>query len=78
MHFVIKNIKYFSNYNPEPGELPEKAIEVELNVFISENSRNDFTAWIELPYSKDLSFDELKSKVVEVVKEKFKTASAQI
>ncbi|CDM89333.1 hypothetical protein [Xenorhabdus bovienii] len=72
MKFVVKNISYLSNY------MPPEDIEVELRIFTDENSRNFFTAWVEFPYSDNLSLGEIKEKAVEKAKEKFKTVFSQI
>ncbi|MDE1483414.1 hypothetical protein KKJ06_22430 [Xenorhabdus bovienii] len=72
MKFIVKNISYLSSY------MPAEDIEVELKIFTDENSRNFFTAWVEFPYSDNLSLGEIKEKAVEIAKEKLKKASGQI
>ncbi|MDX7999961.1 hypothetical protein FE394_12275 [Xenorhabdus sp. Reich] len=69
MKFDIKNIRYY---------VVEETIEVEVNIFTDEISRNFFTAWVELRYSDNLSLGEIKEKSVEIAKEKFKEAVSQI
>ncbi|PHM56857.1 hypothetical protein Xsto_04135 [Xenorhabdus stockiae] len=69
MKFEIKNIKNI---------LPLNVIEVEVDIYTDENDRNDFTAWVELPYSETLSLGEIKEQAVEIAKGKFKKASGQM
>lgn len=79
MRFLITRVTYHSKYDMEKGPVfGEKTIGVAIDVYPDQGVECELKTWVELPYNKESSLEEMESKAIEMAKEKLKTILGQI
>ncbi|KLU16523.1 MULTISPECIES: hypothetical protein [Xenorhabdus] len=79
MRFLITRVTYHSEYDIEKGPVfGEKTIGMTVDVYTDQSERCQLETWVELPYSKELTLEEMENKAIEMAKEKLKTVLSQI
>ncbi|MBD1228308.1 hypothetical protein [Xenorhabdus griffiniae] len=79
MRFLITKVTYHSNYDIGKGLVfGGQTIDVAIDVYTEDSERCQLNTWVELPYSKKLTLEEMENKAIEMAKEKLKMILGQI